>query len=299
MLVATALWACLAAVAAAQDSDDRKIPPPEDVNLVTKDRVKLVATWYGGTEGKNTVPIIMVHMEKGNRHDYEALALYLQAQGHAVIVPDLRGHGDSTSVEGSDMKLEVDENMPVFHYQRMAEYDLETVKSFLMNKHHQGELNIDKLCVVGAEMGAVVAMNWAMLDWSWPVLATGKQGQDVKAVVLISPVEKFKNLKMSEALSHPGIKRYVSVYVVMGASDSRAVKEGTQIFKTLDRGRKAPDSPEEQTLFLDKTLKTKLQGTKLLGESALGLEQRLEQFIDFRLVKQTQWPWKDRTSPLQ
>ncbi len=63
----------------------------------------------------------------------------------------------------------------------MIDQDLEACKSFLMDKNNAGELNINKLCVVGVEMGAVVAVDWAAWDWHWPRLATGKQGQDVKA----------------------------------------------------------------------------------------------------------------------
>ena len=44
---------------------------------------------------------------------------------------------------------------------------MEAIKRFLMTKHNAGELNIDKLCVVGVEFG-LVAVNWAAHDWSWP-----------------------------------------------------------------------------------------------------------------------------------
>jgi hypothetical protein len=51
---------------------------------------------------------------------------------------------------------------------------------------------------------------------------------------------------------------------------------------------------EEKTVFLENTLKTKLVGTKLLGEASLGVDQYIAQFIELRLVNQP-WPWKDRT----
>ena len=66
----------------------------------------------------------------------------------------------------------------------MAALDMEAVRKFLVDKNDAGELNLNKLCLVGSGMGASVAANWAVQDWSAPPLAVGKQGQDVKALVL-------------------------------------------------------------------------------------------------------------------
>lgn len=289
----------MAAGAAAQDKPPSTAPPAEDVSLETKDGVQLTATYYPGTKGKNTVPVIMLHADKGSRHDFDEFAQYLQREfGHAVMVPDLRGHGDSTTVKGTDKNLEA-EMMPSFHYARMAQPggDLEKVKSFLLEKHNAGQLNIDKLCVIGAEMGGLVAITWSVLDWKWPVLATGRQGQDVKAVVLISPLEKHKGLKMSGALVDPVVKTKISFYIALGASDSKALKEARQLYKALDRYRPPPEDEEDKTVFIDETMETRLQGTELLVEPALGLKERIAEFIRVRLVEQT-IPWKERKRPL-
>ena len=78
-------------------------PQPEDITLTTEDGVKLAVTYYAGTKGKDSIPVILLHgygfLE--SRKDYAGLAPYLQDElGCAVIVPDLRGHGDSTSRQG-------------------------------------------------------------------------------------------------------------------------------------------------------------------------------------------------------
>ena len=59
--------------------------------------------------------------------------------------------------------------------------DVDVCKSFLWQKNNDGELNIDKLVLVGDEMGATAAVNWAALDWSFEPVANIKQGKFAKA----------------------------------------------------------------------------------------------------------------------
>ena len=146
----------------------------------------------------------------------EELAKFLQKEGHAVLVPSLRGHGNSVNVQGSGRKLLASTLNPA-QFQLMVKQDMEACKAYLMAKNNAGDLNIEKLCVVGAEMGAIVAMNWAVEDWHWPVLTTGKQGQDVKALVLLSPPMAFHGIK---ACRVPG---EVSVLVLWGDKKARSV----------------------------------------------------------------------------
>jgi pimeloyl-ACP methyl ester carboxylesterase len=281
-------------VQALAQADAKKIPDPEDIDLTTTDGVQLKATYFKSIKGKEAVPVMMVHGFKGNRHDFDALAKKLQALGHAVIVPDLRGHGDSTTVQNFSKKLAADKLLPP-HFALMASKDLEAVKAFLVKRNNDGELNIDKLCVVGAEMGASVGLLWSALDWSWPMLTIGKQGQDVKAIVMISPKWSDHRIQVPEALSNDGIKRMVSIYIVMGADDPDAVKEAKRIFKTFEVTHPEPDaaSPEKKDLFYDETKKTRLQGTKLLNEPSMQLDQYIISFIDLRAV-QAPFPWKER-----
>ena len=68
--------------------------------LQTSDGLELTLTYYRGTKGKQTIPVVLLHGWKQSRNDYKDLAPALQAQGYAVIVPDLRGHGESTHLKG-------------------------------------------------------------------------------------------------------------------------------------------------------------------------------------------------------
>ena len=56
-------------------------------------------------------------------------------------------------------------------------------------------------------------------------------------------------------------------------------------------------NPADRTLFLDRSLKTTLQGTKLLGEKSLNLEKRIATFLQARAVNQNHI-WAERRRPL-
>jgi alpha-beta hydrolase superfamily lysophospholipase len=275
-------------------AETRKLPAPIEEVLTTHDGVQLVVTFLPGSKGKDSVPIILLHMYKGGRKDFRDLALYLQSLGHAVLIPDLRGHGASTKMAtGTTLDLSK------VAYQKIVDADMEALKAYLMAKNNKQELNIDKLCVVGAELGASVAALWAQVDWSWPPLATGKQGQDVKALVLISPQYVCKTLKLADALGgHSPVVKELSVLLIVGERNATFLKDTKRIYDILKRYHPEPPperKQENQDLFLLK-LPTDLQGTNLQTVKKPAIDQLIGQFIELRLVKKN-IPWRDRSGP--
>ncbi len=280
----------------AAEKQDDKLLPPEEATLKTADNVTLAATFYPSKLGKEAVPVVLLHASKGNRGDFEEFALNLQRAGHAVMVPDFRGHGDSTQSRVTDRAAE----LRAADYLAMANEDMEAVKKYLMIRNNARELNIDKLCLVGVEMGAAVAVNWAALDWSWPMLTTGKQGQDVKALVLVSPEWSFKGMRINEALSHPNVRGDLSVMIIAGKANTKAMQEAKRLHNALEKYHPMPSAEsaaEKQTLWL-KTPQTSLQGMRLVNEKSMHVDQMIARFIELRLVKK-QSPWSDRTHPLE
>lgn len=293
-------WAGLGRPIRAQEEE---IPPPEAISLETKDRVMLRCTYYPGTQGKDSVPIIMLHDFQGRRTEYDALARGLQrVRGHAVIVPDLRGHGESTrrrGLDGDDQTIEAADLRPA-DFAAMVELDLEKIKGFLLRKNNASELNIEKLCVIAAgSMGSVVGVNWVLKDWSQPILPTLKQGQDVKALVLLSPATNYKSLKATPAFNHPYVGGKLSTLLIGGSKES----DIKTIYNQLKRKHAPTPTDEEERLkhqdlfyFLEET---ELKGTRLL-RAGLGVDQKILQFIDLRIVRKAEdFPWTDRTSPLE
>ncbi|MBI83543.1 MAG: hypothetical protein CMJ81_10130 [Planctomycetaceae bacterium] len=285
--------------------EDQDLPGPEKKTLKTKDGVALVCDYYPGNNGKETVPILMVHGWGGVRGEFTNLARTLQQDfGHAVIVPDLRGHGDSvryTNLNGEE-KLIDPKRMNRKELAGMFQFDLETVKKFLVRKNNEEKLNVDLLCIVGVQMGAIVGMNWAVLDWSWPALTGIKQGQDVKAFVLVSPVQAFKGIRMQPALNHSKVRR-LSTMILVGEKDRKGLKQARQLNSSLKRFHlPAPGESEEKagtkSLFLV-DFGTSLKGTKLLdapvSNKKLGPHDWIAGFIRLRLQnKQDEHPWRKR-----
>ena len=300
LVVASLFWLAPAAAFAQTAAPpaapaDVKLPPPEEASVLTKDGVNIALTYYPGTKGKDTIPVILLHMFKGDRHEMEGLARFLQKQGCAVVAPDLRGHGNSKLMSG---KVEVDASrMPVAQFANMVLFDMEAIKKFLIEKNNAGMLNVDKLCLVGAEMGAQVAFNWAAQDWSAIDLPTLKQSKDVKAVVMISPSMSFKSLSLTKALSFMPFREEISAFVIAGAEDTASAADAKRIKESLERGRPKPTKIEEKTVFIEDTLKTKLIGSKLLGEQSLGVDEVIGQFIQLRLAERPDCPWKERRAP--
>jgi dienelactone hydrolase len=302
-LVACTIGATALTAFAQADKKKGKIAPPKDETLVTTDGVNLRVTWYEGSAKKETVPIIMVHGWEGSRGEYDTLARGLQGLGHSIIVPDLRGHGDSKTQKlpnGESKTLDLGSLRP--QDQEAMTRDLEACKRWLIEKNNAGECNIETLCLIGSEFGAVLAMHYAALDWSVPNLPAYKQGQDVKALVLLSPSQKEKALSVRDALAQPAVQKTISIMIVSGRQDSKGTAEAKRLHKSLEVHHPKPpadrdEQMKKQDLFLVQP-ETSLTGTKLLG-SGLKVAQNIATFIDWRLVKrQNEFPWAERKSPL-
>ena len=226
-----------------------QIPAVQKIPLDTRDGVALRCTYYRGgfienlktkevttVPGTEVVPILMLHGWDGQRTDYDYTANLLQRLGHAVIVPDLRGHGDSVvRKQGVARNPDQPASMGTADIEAMV-LDIEVTKKFLLERNNAQELNIELLSVVGAELGATLAVNWAVVDWSWPQLPAYKQGRDVKSLVLLSPVQSFKGTTLNDALKPPMVRSGLSMLIVVGAAD----EGGRRIAKGIhDRSAKA------------------------------------------------------------
>lgn len=304
VFVAAIVLAARADAQTPQKPDDNEPPAPADIQLQTSDGLQMVATYYGSKAGKEAVPIIMLHAWKGSRADFAGLALAMQKQGCAVICPDLRGHGKSTQIKRGGDVFNIDQaTLHKGDFEAMVTQDLEAVKSYLMERNNAGELNIEKLCVVGNEMGAMLAIKWAQYDWHWPQLPSAKQGQDVKALVLISPQMNFHGISIADSLSQQLLETQLSILIIAGDKNSRR-DEFKRIYNRISTFRPKPsDDPKEvedhQDLFLSMIKGATLQGPNILNDETIlpQLSLVVGQFVQWRLIDK-KFPWTDRKAPL-
>lgn len=223
--------------------------PPVDVTLTTKDGVQLQATYYPSSAGRQAVPVVMLHDFNETRAVFDPLARTLQnpptpaspaapqIASRAVLAVDLRGHGGSKTAyaaDGSAAELESN-RFQLGDFRAMVDYDMEAVRGFLVEQNDAGKLNLNSLGLVGSGMGANVAMLWAAKDWSAPPLPVRKQGQDVKALVLLSPRWNFNGLMLRDSLRFSPIQRELSVLLAYGAEDKAVSKDCQDIIKILSK----------------------------------------------------------------
>jgi pimeloyl-ACP methyl ester carboxylesterase len=291
-------------IAAAQrESED--LPEPVDVKLESVDGIsKLVmhCTYYPSTMGKEAIPVLLLHGRGGTRKDYTFLAEYLQEQGHAVLVPDLRGHGDSNEVVVNGVREKIDpDKMKKPAFLAMVK-DLEAVKTWFVKENNAEKLNVEMLVVVGADMSAVTAMNFALRDWTVPELLAYKNCKDVKAMVLLSPSRSYEGTKMDAALAHAVVGHKLSVLIVEGEKNRAAMAEAKKILNLLEGQHKEKSAEkkkeEKEVVFLAEN--TSLQGTKLvtppIGEHVAPI---IAQFIQYRVraIQDTFPEWSKRIKP--
>ncbi len=226
-------------------AQNQEVPPAENVELVTSDRVQLHAVWLPGMNEKETVPIIMLHGwadGEGNDTDHASLlpmAMYLQkTYGYAVIVPDLRGHGKSNTYEGSDKEFNKD-RWRSREITAMIE-DIEACKKFLVQKNNAGELNIDLLSIVAEQELAMHSAIWTLRDWSYRPIAGRKQGQDVKAIAMIDPVRSFRGVNANTAYKDGMFTGEVGAgFPLLVASRGRDAKDAKNIYDSWKRSRRS------------------------------------------------------------
>lgn len=304
-----AVWLSGLAAASGQDNKaDAKIPDPEDITRDSKDGVVLRMTYFPGTLGKKSAPVILLHGWGGQRGDMEPLAKYLQSLGHTCLSVDLRGHGESvkgkfTEKNGETGFKDLDKNdFQKAHMEAMA-LDVEAAKKFLLDKNNAGECNIEALGIVACDVSCLVAMRWSIHDWSVQNLPAFKLGQDVKALVLLSPVNSHKAYVAPDFFTNPYTRKNISVLLAAGEEDAKSVSEIKRLNSKLQSFHPKPSGNREldaktQDLFLVEAPKTNLGGAKLLTP-VLPVMKNIGVFFNLRLVeKQDTYTWSERRSPL-
>jgi dienelactone hydrolase len=312
LLLLPAAPACRAAEAAAPATGETI----EELRLETSDGIRIAAWYYPAPEdAKAVATVILVHDLEGSHKTVDNLARNLQRAGCAVVAPDLRCHGGSGSRPAAPtgsggkgdameprMLKKIDlESMAAATGGRLRDQsamrgEIEAVRSWIKQKSDGGTLDIDRLCVVGCGLGGTLASMWTAADWNWPPTTTGPQGQQVRALALISPVWATKGISMSVPLTSDAIQHAIPLMVVAGKGDRDAIR----LFDQLKRFRpsewfqqraglpaeKAKDleDPADGTAFFIQ-IDTTLTADKLANDPALKVADQIKTFFTLALAR--------------
>ncbi len=126
-------------------------------------------------------------------------------------------------------------------------------------------------------------------------------------MVLISPQTKVTGLNAAKVLHDPDLRTNLPVMIIAGDESPSYFKEAEMLHNEFVKGRPKPDSNaklEDLTLwyFSKGKTATKLQGAKLLAEPSLKVPERIQKFINARLVVNPdakEWSWKERKKPYE
>ncbi len=204
----------------------------EDVTFATSDGVTVSAFFVRGRTEKAPV-VILLHMLGGSKEDWvPILEKYLVPETpYAWLALDLRGHGGSTTRNGKTISYgdftPGDWNAAVG--------DVAAAKQYLSTR---SDVDMDHLAIMGASIGANIALRYAATDPS------------VKALVLLSPGTSYRGVATSDAMVAYGNRP-----VLLAAAE----EDGAAI----EAARTLPKSARGQMLV--KVFPGNIHGTRMFG----------------------------------
>lgn len=173
---------------------------PARVSFSTDDGFVLVGSlWKNPSTSKP--PLILVHQFNRDRHTFDALAQEAFSRGHTVLSFDVRGFGES-----------VMKNNARVAFTSFTEKDFQHVARDILSA--QKFLQVERVIVVGASIGANAALHFGVLSPS----AAG--------LVLLSPGENFKGIDTFSAAQ----KNTVPFLVVSSVEDQYSNESSQRIF---------------------------------------------------------------------
>jgi len=255
-----------------------------------------------GATAANAPVVILIPGDKESRllwdkssspRDQDPFPLLLQKRGYAVITVDPRKHGES--IVNSDDRIQSND------YPAMALSDMMAVKGFIFAEHQAERLNMAKTGIVGSGTGAAVAAAFTEFDWSRPPyddaplpIERTPRGQDVKALILVSPESSAGRIKTSAALRPlrgPAIN--LALQVIVGADDNADRRQATSIFDAFAPPSKGNDENSRVTLFKP----------EIKDRGIAMFRQKLPYAYAFKFLednlKSMDIPWQDRRSRLE
>ena len=217
----------------------------ERVVFTSEDGVLLVGSYYKPRIGTNdsTPSVILLHMLGVDRSTWDKFAQELSKNGYAVLSVDLRGHGEST--KQGNHTISYQSFMPK-NFKNMT-LDVKAAKKYLIGEKNA---NPNQISIIGASIGANLALNYAASD------------QSINSVILLSPGLNNRGIStLATIMKYKG-----PIYIVTAEDDSDSAKDSKILCEKIT-------CAENLKIFEN----TNVHGTDMLSDKMVG--SRLQNII--------------------
>jgi pimeloyl-ACP methyl ester carboxylesterase len=210
----------------------------ERVVFTSEDGVLLVGSYYKPRIGtSNSTPsVILLHMLGMDRSTWDKFAQKLTQNGYAVLSVDLRGHGES--IKQANHTISYQSFMPK-NFKNMT-LDVKAAKKYLIEGR---KANPNQISIIGASIGANLALNYAASDHS------------IKSVILLSPGLNYRGMSTLDAI----MKYKNPIYIVTAEDDSESAKDSKILCEKIT-------CAENLKIFEN----TNVHGTDMLSDKMVG-----------------------------
>ncbi|MCS6853012.1 MAG: hypothetical protein NZ700_17790 [Gemmataceae bacterium] len=297
VLVVGVLIAHLPAIGRAQNA--------EQIKFETFDQVELNGTWYPSSKGKKAAPILLLHaIGSSSKHEgLVSLAKKLQAEGHAVLAFDFRGHGESVVVgrgfwdvranqqyvkgyNVANPKTSIDRKdfNPV--YWPMLVNDIAAARMVIDRKNDAGDCNSVNLMIVGVEDGATLGAFWLASEWNryivttidpftnlpvkWESVPEGKRVVGCVWLSMASSIQRQPVVQLLTWLRTTGQEKRVPMAFLYGSKDGAAANFAEKCYSVITNTGK---------LKLENTAHRAIRGTSASGANLLKEDLDTEKLI--------------------
>ena len=191
------------------------------------DGVSLAYALHVGETGKPA--IILLHILGGTRNDWAPFAKALNDLNYTTLAYDQRGQGHS----GGQLRLGAD-------YAKMIT-DVGAAKRFLASQN----ISTNRLVIIGASIGANVAINYAATD------------PDVKGIALLSPGFDYRGIKTLDVAQNITIPTFYAaspqdMYAYNSSTQLAAATKGVLVsYDNAGHGTAMFSTTDLQTKLLD------------------------------------------------
>ncbi|MCD0459765.1 alpha/beta hydrolase [Roseiconus lacunae] len=280
---------------AQEKKKNNPIPKPRKVDLATKDGVELSGVYFGSNKGKEAIPVLIIHEWRGQKAPYGSLCMMLQRAGCAVLAFDYRGHGGSREYTdprtGTKKEFKI-ETMRRKSVNEIARFDLETAKQFFKDENNEENLNLNALVIIGIREGCVIGTNWAMVDWRYPSVGSRKQGQDVKALVMVSPKRLAQGVPIDQALSDRNIGQLPTM--VIYGQGSNEEDDAKRIQKLLEANKRRLSGSREAEGLEVMEVSEPLGGPALISGQSSVIPAIVKFITEQVKISDNENPWIER-----